>query len=95
MTYIEKILRKEKCFDSLIRQSSLYRFRNVTKTNMKMYHTETMIAVAETINRCLAWSATVEGMDYWRDLYNKYRRMSSDNFKKLLTTNIKYNKDLK
>ena len=95
MTYIEKILRKEKCFDSLIRQSSLDMFRNVTKTSMRTYYTEPMIVVAETINRCLTWSETVEGRDYWADLYNKYRRMSNDNFKKLLTPNIKYNKDLK
>ena len=95
MTYIEKILRKEKCFDSLVRQSSFDKFSRAANRYISVYKKEPMVAVAETINACLIWSSTVEGSDYWRDLYNKYRKMSSNDFKKLLTTTIKYNKDLK
>lgn len=95
MTYIEKILRKEKCFDSLVRQSSFDKFSRTANRYISVYKKEPMLAVSETINACLLWASTVEGSEYWRDLYNKYRLMSSTDFKKLLPTTIKYNKDLK
>lgn len=95
MTYIEKILRKEKCFGSLVRQSSFDKFSRASNRYISVYKKEPMVAVAETINSCLTWTLTVEGNDHWINLYNKYRLMSSNDFKKLLTTTIKYNKDLK
>lgn len=95
MTYIEKILRKERCFDSLVRQSSFDKFSRAANRYISVYKKEPMTAVAETINTCIIWSATDEGQYYCRDLYNKYSLMSSNDFKKLLTTTIKYNKDLK
>ena len=92
MNYVEKVLRKEGAWGSLVRQST----RSIHKVMNGMPRDSRQIYVAEAINRCLTWAVTDEGQRYWHNLYKKYYNMSDSEFELLLKTQqIKYNKDLK